>query len=479
MRRVSIKNQQPLLPLNMSHHSDLTPSASSMLPSNAHSRSNVANMSEERHSTLISFNRQEIYLQKTLQNLLDAQSEGLQSGLGLPQGDDGASSVAGGTPTSGPIDGGSQQAKGVVPIRQSKGKNIGLRSARRGISRAMNDLATLKIQEEEVLEAQLADTEEDLVVVQGLTSKKLGLEQQVLKIESEEASRNIEHFRQEEQALNAEIKAMENKLWEMKSRQRYLLGQIETLDNSVQSKLSSYKAALSLAEKEARVFLTRQKASTSTAQGGSESLWALPVSRRTLEMAKEYFYEERERLTQRATDIKVEKNALEEGVLMWEDVVAEVTAVEKTLKEEMQRLPVHQSSRTLENNGALDGMQPILRRMESAKSHIGSQLAIAEERKWKLLVCSIGAELEAILEGYETLQIVAGASQSSSTANKTDADRDRPNGEDQLIGEIGADPSNTFKPQRTPTRPLRLMDRSEDEDDEPGPELLISHMEDE
>ena len=477
MRRLSNNNQQSLLPLNMPHYSDETPGASNMLPSNAHRLSHMASMSKERNDTLVGFKRQEIYLQKTLQNLLDAQSEGLQSGLGMSPEEDGVSSAAGGTPTLDSIDGGSERAKGVVPARQSKNKRIGLRSARRGISRAMNDLAALKTQEEEVMEAQLADTEEDLIVVQGLTSKKRALEQQVSNIENEEVSRNIGKLQQEERTLDAEIKATENKLWEMKSRQRHLLGHIESLDNSIQSKLSSYKAALTLAEKEARAFLARPKVSSLIT--GSQSLWALPVPRRTLEMASEQFYEEREKIRQRSVDIEVEKNALEEGLLMWEDVVADVTAVEKTLREEMQQLSIHQSSRTAENSGTMDGTQTILRRMESAKSHIESQLTIAEERKWKLLVCCIGAELEAILEGYEILQNVVGTSQSPNMVDRTNVDRDRPNCESQSTDGMRADPPSTSKPQETLAKPPRVMDRSEDEDDEPGPELLISHMEDE
>ena len=479
LRQFPNSNPQPLLPLNKLHSSDTMPGVRSSLASNAHSPTNMASMTEERQDTLTSFSRQEIHLQKTLQDLLDAQSEGLQSGLGMPPNEDDTSTGGPDTPAPGSYNGSSQRAKGVIPVRQSTRKKIGLRSARRGISRAMNDLAALKIREEEVMEAQLADTEEDLVVVQGLTNKKKGLEEQILNIENEETGQNIEQLKQEEQALDAEIKALENTLWEMKSRQRHLLGQIESLDNSMQSKLSSYKAALTLAEKEATAFLARPKVVTSIAQGVSESLWVLPVPRRTLEMASEYFYEERERLRQRSHDIEVERNALQEGVVMWEDVVAEITAVEQTLQEEMQRLPADQPSKRSVENGSMDGMQIVLRRLEGAKLRIESQLTLAEERRWKLLVCCIGAELEAILAGYEMLQNVAGASQSSGMAKGTNIDRERANDEGRLIDEIGPDLSNASKTQVIAGGCPRIMDRSEDEDDEPGPELLISHMEDE
>ena len=478
MRRFSNNTPPPLL-LNMSHYSNAALHVGNASTPKAYSMSSNASMSEDRYNTLIRFDREERYLQETLQDLLDAQSEGLQSGLGKTIGEEDANPAGGDTPISGSLDGASKRTKGVVPVRQTTRKKIGLRSARGGISRAINDLALLKSREWEIMEAQLAETEEDLIEVRGLTSKKEGLEQQVLNVENEEASRSIEQFKQEEKALDVEIKETENKLWELRARQRQLLGQIEGLDNSVQSKLSSYKAALSLAEKEAKAFLARPQRYSSILQGGNESLWALSVPRRTLEMASDHFCEERERLRQQSTSIEVEKTALEEGAVMWEDVVAKVTAVEKTLREEMKRLPTQQSSKTAEKHGAVDGMHSILKRMESAKSYIECQLAIAEERKWNLLMCCIGAELEAIIEGHEILLGVLSASQTSNTADKDKEVSSRAHCEGQLFDGSEAGSLSTSKLQGTSARPSRFLDRSEDEDDEPGPELLIDHMEDE
>lgn len=477
IRRFSSTNQQPLLPLNMSHYSDAASRDDNNLAPKAHSQSNMGSMSEDCNDALVGFTRQESYLQRTLQSLLDAQSDGLLSGLGISTGGDEAASAGGNTPTSGSLNGDFRRTKGGIPIRQNRTKKIGLRGARRGISRAMNDLAALKSREGEVIETQLAETEEDLSVVEGLASKKKGLEQQVHSIENEEASRQVEEFKREEEALDAEIKATESKLWEMKARQRHLLGQLEGLDNNIQSKLSSFKAALTLAEKESKAFLARSKVNPSSPQRGDESLWALPAQRRTMEMATEHFYEEREKLNQWSMGIKIEKRALEEGAIMWEDVVSEVTAVEKILREEMQRLPAPQAPIRADKNDSANGVQKILKRMESAKSRIESQLAVAEERKWKLLVCCIGAELEAIIEGYKVLQNALDASQIPDAEEKGVGGTIMPHGDGHLIDEIVTGPHNTPKPHDKPTG--SFLDGSEDEDDEPGPELLISHMEDE
>lgn len=477
-RRIFNNNQQPLLPLNMSY-SDAAPRVDNNLAPKARSQSRMASLSEHCHDTLVGFARQESYLQKTLQSLLDAQSEGLLSGLGISTVGDEASSAGGDTPTSASSYGNSKLMKRVTPVRQNTTKKIGLRGARRGITRALNDLAALKSREGEVIEAQLAGTEEDLSVVQILVSKKKGLEHQVHNIENEEASRQLEEFKREEKSLDAEIKVLEGKLWEMKARQRHLLGRLESLDNSIQSKLSSYKAALTLAEKEAKAFLARPKGNSSNSRGGSQSVWALPFQRRTLEMANEHFYEEREEINQWSMDIRFEKSALEEGAVMWEDVVTKVTAVEEVLREEMQRLPAPQVPKLASENDAVDGVRKILKCMESAKSHIESQLTIAEERKWKLLVCCIGAELEAIIEGYEVLQNALNAPRISDTVENDDAGSNGTHGNGHLLDQVLTGPHDTPKPQDKSTKSQRFLDRSEDEDDEPGPELLISHMEDE
>ena len=479
MRRFSNTNQPSLLPLsNMSHSSGTAPRAGDLHASDRYNQPHDTKLSREHQDVLVVFTRQEAYLQKTLQNLLDAQSQGLLAGLGLPPESGGFSSYRAGTPRSASEDNDSKQIMGVAPVRQSVKRKIGLCGARRGISRAVIDLAALKAQEGQVIEGQLADIEEDLMVVQGLASKQTGLEHRIQSIENEDPCRKVKQFKHEEARLDIEIKAMETNLWEMKARQRRLLGQIEGLENTVQSKLSSYKAALMMAEKEATAFLARPKVHGDSFQGAGESLWALPIERRTLGMADEHFNMERERLKQRAMDIDVEKIALEEGLMVWESVVTEVIALEKVLREEMQRLAADSVSNKAEKIGAVRGMEIVLERMKNTKIHIEGQLKIAENRNWKLLVCCIGAEYEAINEGYEVLQTALGTSQNTTIAGGSDANPSSPQ-DDRFNDAVILHPPEINKPHNVPTGASRSLDRSEDEDDEPGPELLISHMEDE
>lgn len=332
----------------------------------------------------------------------------------------------------------------VVPVRQPARRKLGLQGARRGIARAMAQFEGLKAHEEELLEGALAAREEDLAVAEALGRKREGLEARIHGIEEEDASRKVSGLREEERLLDEEIRDMETKLRGMKTRHRYLLDEIEGLDNSVQSKLSSYKAALSLTEKETRNFLARPSAfipaaatstpaslglggGSSSQRGGNPGLWALPLSRRTLPMAQEQFREEQRALQQRIADAAEERTALEEGKQVWGEVVAEVSDVEKSLRDEMQAqaqahsLVSREKGKTPrrggggpENTASAEagdgerGMHVILKRIDAARARVEAHLRTCEARRWGLLVCCVGAELEALAQGSAVLRGVLG-----------------------------------------------------------------------
>lgn len=466
----------PLLPTHSSP--DSTPSQTyQTAPASPDSR-HPAKMTSAQipHSdTLITISRQEAHLQSTLQQLLDAQSEGLLAGLngGPLQGE--TSSTGSRTPTTAySSPGGPPKPRGVVPVRQPAKKKLGLKGARRGIARAISDLASLKIEEGKILEGELLQRADILSTVQRFETKTVGLQERIDKIESEDMARRVEDLKSEEKALDHEIRELETRLWEMKAQYRHLLREIEGLDNSVQSKLSSYKSALTLAEKESRRFLERppiwgNRAATTT------GLWALPAERRTLQMAGEQYAEEQDVLRKRVDEVDTERSALEDGSEVWIEVVEEVNSVEKLLQEEMHKMraPLVQDNG---NGNASGGMRKILEHMSKARTNIESKLEISEARDWKLLVCCIGAELEAMTQGQSVLQGALEAAQRSEGeeyANK--------NGKASVTGSNSVSPVDlsarleALGKQDRPTEPQDVLNRSEDEDDGPGPDLLISH----
>ena len=412
--------------------------------------------------SLLALARQEKHLQTSLQNLLDAQSEGLLAGLGHAP--DETSSVGSRTPTTDSGSRGFQRPGPLVPVRQPSKRKLGLRGARRDIGRAILQLADLKDQEVTVLEDEVTQRGEILSAVQGFERKSTGLQERISGIESEDTNRQVNILKEEAKVLDSEIHELETRLYEMKARQRHLLREIDGLNNSVQSKLSSYKSALALAEKDIRNFLSRPPFEASTPSPAT-GLWSLPRERRTLEMAKDHYTEELNALKDRLSAVEAEKNALEDGSVVWKEVVQEVNSIERLLREEMQKMQTPSLEMAEGRGPAVEGMEKILKTMQKARSRIEDKLDLAEGRNWKLLVCCIGAELEAMIEGQSVLE---GALQASGSQDDV-AEQKRSNGTE--VGEACLDD----QPASQPTHDLLHVDRSEDEDEGPGPEFLLSH----
>ena len=412
--------------------------------------------------SLLALARQESHLQTSLQNLLDAQSEGLLAGLGHAPEE--TSSAGSRTPTTDSGSRGFQRPGPIVPVRQPSKRKLGLRGARRGIGRAIMQLADLKDQEVTVLEEEVVQRGEVLSTVQKFERKSTGLQERISDIESEDTNRQVNILKEEAKVLDSEIHELETRLYEMKARQRHLLREIDGLNNSVQSKMSSYKSALALAEKDIRNFLSRPPLGSSTSSPAT-GVWSLPHERRTLEMAKDHYTEEVHTLKDRLLAVEAEKNALEDGSVVWEEVVQEVNFIEKLLREEMQKMQAPLMEMAGSRGPAVEGMAKILKTMRKARSRIENKLDLAETRNWKLLVCCIGAELEAMIEGQDVLE---GALRASGSQDDV-VEKKRSNGIELVEENLNDQPASQ------PTHDLLHVDRSEDEDEGPGPEFLLSH----
>ena len=418
-------------------------------------------------NALIAISRQEAHLQSTLQHFLDAQSDGLLAGLASSPPQDETSSTGSRTPTttySSP--GGPRKPRSIIPVRQPPKKKVGLKGARRGIARAISDLASLKFEEGTILESELSERAQILSTVQQFEAKMVGLKGHINSIESEDTTRKVEDLKGEERALGQEIQDLETRLWGKKAKHRQLLQEIEGLDNSVQSKLSSYRSALTLAEKESRTFLERppiQSSMTTSTTG----LWSLPVERRTLQMVRDQYADEQDLLRKRFDDVETERSALADGAGVWNEVVNDVNGVERLLREEMREMQAP-LVRGNGNGNAIGGMRKILNHMSKVRSRIASKLEVSEARDWKLLVCCIGAELEAMNEGQTVLQRALEAAERSGGEEYVNRDGNAP-----VMGARSVSPVE-LSARLEGLGKQGFTDRSEDEDDGPGPDLLIS-----
>ncbi len=485
--RSSKSGSSPLLPnyehelplMNSFRHSSYQPSPSGSPPAPSIYDLTSPSMAPSHpgySAPLTALQRKEKQLQRDLQSLLDAQSEGLIAGLGGGPQDD-VSSNGSLTPTASVASG---QGSRVVPVRQPVRKRVGLRSARQGISRAMRELAEIKSEEAQVFDSDMSERDNVLAQVEGWEQKRKGLESEISGIQSNEEGRRMPELAREAGRMEAEIKELETRLYEMRAKHRVVTAEISQIENSVQSKLSSYKASLSIVDSQVRRFLAKPPLSTTLRRPDESSLFALPAKRRTLDMAREHWQTERVELAKKKEEVVVERNALEDGVIVWNDVVSEVTTFEKRLRLDMQRMgPISQAIPSDSDDHGIpsSGMDKVLRDMDQVILRIESKLKLAEAKDWKLLVCCIGAELGAFKEGKEILQKALDVAASQSThemPSQSDdegvrLDRDR-RGSDELLNH------GLEELHRPALETSNGTERSEDEDEDPDPELLISHQ---
>ncbi|PVH88153.1 hypothetical protein DL98DRAFT_509638 [Cadophora sp. DSE1049] len=418
---------------------------------------------------LLGLERRERAIQNDLQMLLDAQSAGLIQGFGgeAPgSGVDGSSDAGSSTPTSRSLQRSSSrghQSSGIIPVRQPKRKIIGLRGARRGLLRDMEELVAVKREEVGILNGEIERREVVLQKVDGWEGRIEGMKGQlsgysgsggadpVERDPGGEEAQEIAELRTEERAVENEILEMEDRLAQMKARKRWLGEQIKESINRREARLSSYRGALREVESEVKDFLRRPPIPVSVVMGDEEGFTALPANRRTLGMAKEWWNKEVSQLKTRQEEVEKEKAALEEGAEMWAESVKVVVDFEDDLRKQMSSSDV-QDPNLLRKQ--IDKMGEVIKTLSAT-------LQVAEDRGWNLLICAVGAELEAFKEGEEILKGALGTTKGKDKEEHDDESHDGnfTNGLEELNGQT----------QRAPN-----LDREDSEDDGPNlAELLV------
>jgi hypothetical protein len=430
--------------------------------------------------------RQAKHLQQHIQNLLDAQSEGLQASLSDPRTDD-VLSTGSSTPTVSVT--GVPRTIPAIPVRQPPRKKIGLRAARKGILRSMNDLLRLREEEKRVVDLRMQERRAAIKDVDTFTGKRQGLEKTISDMQNDRNGKRTEELRQEARSLEHEIEETELKLTEMKARHRQLVREISRTENAVEAKLSSYKASLSMLESEVRRYLQHPPLAplhSDLPEAGS-SFYSLNPQRRTLEMVREHWRKEQAELRTRQRGVDLEIGALEEGGPVWQSVVSEVSNFEKRLKEHMHSsIMMSRSSSEPQDGTTVEHEQAkrIIRDMDDTTHRLEEKLDLAEDKDWKLLVCSIGAELEAFNEAKTMLLRLFHLSEDPDGTSERKPSSDHIPTEGQQESLItDADGASEELVDEPPADLLRDVSspashpaatRSEDEDDEPDPAWLLS-----
>ena len=404
-------------------------------------------------------------LEADLQFLLDAQSEGLVRGLEGGMVDDQASTGST-TPTAQSVRSASARRAARVVRRKP-----GLRSSRKGIYNAILALSTVKDEELQGIDEDMHEKDRTLEQIDEWEKKKSGLQEATKRFESTEESVRVQRLRQQADTLQEEINRVELQLADLKSRHRKLVRQATAVENSVQAKMASYTSSLRILEEDVQKFLSvrpTDEDARPASRDAQTSIWELPAKRRTLQMAKENWTESKEALAQQREDVVYEKEALDEGAVVWKEVVTQVTDFERSLRAEMTRLPSKPDSEGMPSSSednASQRLRELVDQMKSLTETLESKFELAKERNWNLLIAAIGAELEAIRKGRELLENVLHSSegQSEQLIDQAEDEQSSPSPGDEIHK----------LDQSFETAQRRLSNGTESEDD-PDPELLFS-----
>jgi hypothetical protein len=426
-------------------------------------------------------------LERNIQAFLDAQSEGLSAGLGSGAQDD-FSSNGSLTPTPSTSTLQSLTRPKIIPIRQPQKKRISLTGARKGLAKSIKEFVLVKQEEIKVLNEEEARREQALRSVDHFETKRAGLKDQIAKIQNEAGARHVNNLKAEAENLESEIKRLEDELAEKRARHRHLINQVHQTENSVQSKLSSFEASLKMLDSEIKTFLKSPPIEQSLQAGERHTMsagdfYSLNPKRRTLDLAKDHWIGERAILRDRKQDVAAEIAALKAGSDIWRRIVTEISDFEKWLQKETREFSTSQPASPV-------GMSSALVRMDGLIDLLEQQYHFAEENGWNLLLCCIGAELEAFREGkallLQTLGLVQengdGSSQGTLESELIEYRGANENGrglsgsnESLRATLLAMDGTNDEPPHEIISLGPGVDSRSESEDEGPGPDFLISH----
>ena len=402
-------------------------------------------------------NRQTLHAQNSLQALLDAQSAGLLAGLGQspssPQSPkaqrqrqrqykhdsrrerytDSPTPTTSRSVSSSSTTSSARQTPGATAPTIPKKGGLSLHAARTGIHSNLTFLAQLKARESGALSTQLTQQETDLAAITAAKAKENGIETAIAQIEAHETTGRVavQKLEAQEKELEGEVYALEERLAELRANLRVIKAKRTESENKLEGRLSSWRHAKAEVEKRMQEeFLKRPrsrilKASlgkpraedqgrsrtptpSGSRNGGSDvgkeaSVWDLPLERRTVQLVREELEGDIVSLKGRIESVEEERGACEAGVGVWGRCVGVVEGVERTLKGILEGSGGGGGDGGSEDGNTEGGMRTVLREMDGAIEILDREERMAEEKEWNLLVCAIGAELEALKLGREML----------------------------------------------------------------------------
>ncbi|KAJ4246596.1 Autophagy protein 28 [Fusarium torreyae] len=472
-----------------------------------------------------SLQRREKVLERDIQQLLDLQASGLIAGSG----DGGSESNFGsdtGTgestfystatsksrmanslymPTRSTPDG------NVIPVRQpASSKPRGLKSARAGLQRSMAALSDLKAEEDSHLDTALAQRKDALAYLDKMSKRRDNIYTELHALEDDEQEPLGQELRElgaEQQALDHDIRLLEEKLVGMRNRRRWVREKIEDVKNRREAGLSGYRAAGRDVDMEVRTLMQRPPitpldidalGSGAKSQSkddiemlrGTEFLQLRP-ERRTVEMARTWWQGEIGVLERRKAQIAEDRQALVEGIEVWSEVTSLVAEFESRLRE----LVKAGQARDADEEPQQAAIRDQLSKMDAVVEELEQRLQLAETKHWNLLICAIGAELEAFLEAKAVLKATFGVPdepvsteeslEPNGSTDKTEETSQESRGEshDESDNEVPSDllvsriEDHDHDPPDSPQQQSVVLRRDSSENNDVPAEFLAEHQE--
>jgi hypothetical protein len=322
----------------------------------------------------------------------------------------------------------------VIPVRQPRKRPLGLRGARAALGRALQQLANLKAEEDASLESALDVRRAALSRLQRLASRRDSVLQELHMLEEdaqEPLGVELRELRAEQQDVNIEIHNLERRLVDLRQRNRQLAEQIHDVGSRREAGLSGYRGALHEADTQIAEIMRRPSVRPldleairkippggSTVQRGDVQLESsssvainflnLRQDRRTVEMAKDWWDEEIRILEYWRMEVEKERKALEAGENIWRETVESVSKYEQELRRELRNDDEPFTGGADEGVPTKADPKAALRiqlaKMSTIMTGLEQRLSTAEKNGWNLLICAIGAELEAFRQGEHMLE---------------------------------------------------------------------------
>ncbi|KAL5606400.1 hypothetical protein BROUX41_002817 [Berkeleyomyces rouxiae] len=392
--------------------------------------------------------RQEKSLSQELQAILDMQAQALTRGLdssshAISPDETHAQSSGSNTPTgdfysrgSASLSKSSQMAKSlhqpnahgpggvVLPVRQPRPhKSLGLKSARKALSDTLSELRSLKQHENRYIKGEIQARIRALSRAERLTARQLQISTELGLLENndeEELAQELFGLEKERDDLSREIQELEERLILLRNKRRWVDGKIMHVRGKREAGLSGYRGALKEVGEEINNLVRQPPVEPLQSEaythlhvldddgvrimspGGDEFL-ALVPERRTLELARAWWETEIRVLEARNDGVDSEIAVLEEGAEVWAATAKMIGEYESSLSQQMKQLAATDSGEKVQVEE--NTVDRLVAQMDEVTSVLRQNLQLATEKKWNLLICAIGAELEAFEEAGSMLRL--------------------------------------------------------------------------